>query len=250
MERTEWLKQMRDRAEDLYDHFSPLYWVKYGRSVGETHREYLAKFLERVPPRSNLLSAACGAGLYDGFLLEAGHSVVGIDQSEGMLARARERFPEIRYEKIGLQEMDFREVFDGVICIDAMEHICPEDWPEVLQRFQEALKPGGVLYFTVDQGGDSVEGAYERAKALGLPVVFGEVADKVEEAYARVKGMEMSMIPGDLADSAVYHYHPSMEQVRTWLGQVGLAIEEEGTGSGDEHWKGYEHFVMRKRQGT
>jgi hypothetical protein len=30
MERAEWLKQMREKAEKLYDHFSPLYWVKYG----------------------------------------------------------------------------------------------------------------------------------------------------------------------------------------------------------------------------
>jgi hypothetical protein len=26
------------------------------------------------------------------------------------------------------------------------------------------------------------------------------------------------------------HYHPSLEQVRAWIGQAGLAIEEEGTG--------------------
>jgi 2-polyprenyl-3-methyl-5-hydroxy-6-metoxy-1,4-benzoquinol methylase len=100
-----------------------------------------------VPPCSVLLSAACGAGRFDGVLLEAGHSVVGIDQSAGMLARAREHFPGARYEKIGLQEMDFREEFDGAICMDAMEHICPEDWPVILRGFQAALKPGGVLYF-------------------------------------------------------------------------------------------------------
>jgi trans-aconitate methyltransferase len=40
-------------------------------------------------------------------LLEAGHSVVGIDQSAGMLARAREHFPKVRYEKIGLQISKF-----------------------------------------------------------------------------------------------------------------------------------------------
>jgi SAM-dependent methyltransferase len=247
MERTEWLKQMRDKAEKLYDQLSPLYWLKYGRSVDEMHQEYLQKFLERVSPRSNLLSAACGAGLYDGILLEAGHSVVGIDQSDGMLARARERFPEARYEKIGLQEIDFREAFDGAICIDAMEHICPEDWPGILRRFREALKPGGVLYFTVDLAGDYVEEAYERAKALGLPVVFGEVADKVEEAYERTKTLEMSTVPDELVDSAVYHYHPSLEQVRIWVSQAGLAIEEEGKGNGYEDWNGYEHFVVRKR---
>jgi len=89
MERVEWLKQMRDKAEALYDHLSPLYWVKFGRYANETHREYLQKFLRRVAPRSVLLSAACGAGRYDGMLLEAGHSVVGIDQSAGMSVSRR-----------------------------------------------------------------------------------------------------------------------------------------------------------------
>jgi 2-polyprenyl-3-methyl-5-hydroxy-6-metoxy-1,4-benzoquinol methylase len=240
MERAEWLEQMRERAEALYDHFSPRYWIKFGLYANETHREYVQKVLERVPPHSSLLSAACGAGRYDGMLLDAGHSVVGIDQSEGMLARAREHFSGVQYKKMGLQEMDFREAFDGIICMDAMEHVCPEDWPGILRRFQEALKPGGVLYFTLDLAeADEVEAAYERAKALGLPVVFGEVADKVDKVYEQMK--VLGTVPDELADAAVYHYHPSLEQVRTWIGQAGLAIEDEGTGNG------YEHFVVRKK---
>jgi 2-polyprenyl-3-methyl-5-hydroxy-6-metoxy-1,4-benzoquinol methylase len=242
MERAEWLKQMREKAEALYDLFSPRYWVTFGLGENETHLEFLQKFLERVTPSSTLLSAACGAGRWDGILLEAGHSVVGIDQSEGMLARAREHFPEVQYKKMGLQEMDFREAFDGIICMDAMEHVCPEDWPGILRRFQETLKPGGVLYFTVDLAEwDDVETAYERAKALGLPVVFGEVADKVDEAYEQMKALGTVAVPDELADAAVYHYHPSLEQVRTWIVQSGMVIDDEGTGNG------YEHFVVRKR---
>jgi SAM-dependent methyltransferase len=246
MERAEWLQQMRDKAEALYDHFSPLYWVRFGRYANETHREILQKFLGRVAPRSTLLSAGCGAGRYDGTLLEAGHTVVGIDQSEGMLARARERFPAARYEKMGLQEMDFREVFDGAICIDAMEHVCPEDWPGILRGFREALRPGGVLYFTVDLAdAGEMEAAYERARGQGLPVVFGEVVDQVEEAFNRLLIYEdVFDIPEeeirDLADVAVYHYHPSLEKVRAWAGQARLAIEEEGTGD----W--YHHVLVRK----
>ena len=30
MERAEWLKQMREKAEALYDRFSPRYWVTFG----------------------------------------------------------------------------------------------------------------------------------------------------------------------------------------------------------------------------
>jgi SAM-dependent methyltransferase len=250
MERAEWLKQMRDRAEALYDHFSPFYWVRFGLGVNETHQAYLQSFLGRMPPHSTLLSAACGAGRFDGILLEAGHSVVGTDQSAGMLARARERFPEVRYQKMGLQEMDFQEAFDGAICIDAMEHVCPEDWPGILRAFREALKPGGVLYFTFWPrelaGPEKVEGAYEQAKAQGLPVVFGEVVDQVEKSLRFFMRYEdvFDIPEGALeerADGAVYHYCPSLEQVRAWTGQAGLVIEEEGTGNE------YEHLVASKR---
>jgi SAM-dependent methyltransferase len=154
MERVEWLKQMRDKAEALYDRFSAQdspetvddAW-KQGR---EPHVRYLQTFLERVAPCSILLSAGCGAGRYDGMLLEAGHSVVGIDLSAGMLAQARRRYPKIRCEKMALHGMSFQNEFDGAICIEALEHVFPEEWPVIMHGFWEALKPGGMLYFTVD----------------------------------------------------------------------------------------------------
>jgi hypothetical protein len=111
------------------------------------------------------------------------------------------------------------------------------------------LKPDGVLYITVgvaEADKDKVEEAYERAKAQGLLVVFGEVADEAEEGFRFfLRYEDVFDIPeealGERADVAVYHYYPSLEQVWAWLGQAGLAIEEEGTGN----W--YEHFVVRKK---
>ena len=177
--------------------------------------------LARVVPGGAVLSAGCGAGRYDGLLLDAGHPVVGIDQSAGMLRRAREHFPQVRYEKMGMQEMAFREEFDGVICTDAMVYVCPEDYAHILGKFQEALKPGGVLYFTMHANPTiELEEAYERAKAMGLPVVFGEVVDR--------EGM--------------YRFYPSLDRVHEWIDQAGLAIEEEGEDSG------YRHFVARKKR--
>ena len=249
MERAEWLKKMRAQAEALYDRLAPAYWVKFGLYANAAHRQFIEKFLGRLGSQSAILDAACGAGRYDGMLLEAGHSVLGIDQSGSMLARAREVFPQerfsgLRYAKMGLQEMNFQARFDGVICIDALEHVCPEDWPGILARFQKALRPGGVLYVTVEvaEWGE-VSQAYERAKALGLPVVYGEVVDETDEidaAYAQAAALDWQAISGEQADLAVYHYYPPPEQVRAWLDQAGLAIEEEGTGDG------YAHLLARK----
>lgn len=242
MERSEWLKLMQKRAEDLYDRFSYRYWDTWGLVIEETHRIYLQKFLERVAPHGRMLSAACGAGRFDGMLLEAGHNVVGIDQSAGMLASAKEHFPQVEYKKMALSEMNFRETFDGAICMDAMEHICPEDYPGILLGLQQALKPGGILYFTADREEEpdfDLQMYFEQGKALGFPIVFGEVAD--EAAFEQAMAMEPKAAPDELIDRAVYHYYPPLEKVREWIDQAGFAVEEEGAGSG------FHHFVVRKR---
>jgi 2-polyprenyl-3-methyl-5-hydroxy-6-metoxy-1,4-benzoquinol methylase len=249
MDRVEWLKKVRVQAETLYDHIAPAYWVKYGKVPAETHRQFIEKFLGRLGAHSAILDAACGAGLYDGMLLEAGHSVLGVDQSASMLARAREihpqdRFPSLRYEKIGLQEMDFKAEFDGAICMDALEHICPEDWPGILARFFTTLKPGGVLYITVDTAelGD-YRNTYEQARAMGLPVVFGEVANELDEVYTKVMALDAldeRAISDERLDLSVYHYHPSLEQVHAWLDKAGFTVQEEGIG--DE----YAHLLAMK----
>lgn len=239
IERAEWLKQMREKAEVLYDRFSPKYWVTWGLVVEKTHHVYLQKFLERVSPNGLILSAACGAGRFDGLLLEAGCSVVGTDQSAQMLKLAKEHFPTVEYQKMALHELNFPEMFDGVICMDAMEHICPEDYPGILRSFQTALKPGGVLYFTADRAEEpdfDLDMYFELGKASGLPIVFGEVAD--EAAFQQA--MAQTEVSDELADRAVYHYYPPLAQVRTWIVQAGFAIEAEGAGSG------FHHFVVRK----
>jgi len=250
MERTEWLKKIRIMAESLYDHGAPSYWVNLGVHIDDMHREFINKFLSRLNGQCNLLDAACGAGLYDGMLLEPGHNVLGIDQSGGMLTRAREHytqenFPGLRYAKMGLQEMDFQAAFDGIICMDAMEHICPEDWPVILSKFHQALKPKGVIYITVDALElDDYRESYERAKAKGLPVVYGEVVDELDEAYAEAMALEpldLNTLSYERADHTVYHYKPSMEQVRIWYDQAGFTIEDEATT--DE----YVHVLARKK---
>jgi SAM-dependent methyltransferase len=228
-------------AETLYDRAAPQFWVTYGCYANETHLAYLRQFLQRVAPGGAILSAGCGAGRYDGLLLAAGHPVLGIDQSAGMLACAREHSSQARYDKIGLQEMAFHEEFAGLICIDALEHVSPEDHLLIMRKFWEALIPGGVAYFNVDWLPSAVKQvSYRRARAQGLPVVPGEVADRVEEYYARAIALN-GPIPDEIAEPAVYEYAPSPEQAHEWVIEAGFVIEEEGEGNE------FYHFLVRKK---
>lgn len=220
MKRSDWLIETRREAERLYSTvWAPLYDEKWGTYNNASHLQFLQKFLNLLPQSSTILDAACGAGRYMPILLEQGHYVVGIDQAEGMLARAQAKFPSVRTEKVGLQEMSYQEVFDGIICMDAMEHVFPEDWTLILGNFYQALKPEGYLYFTVEiAAATEIEEAFKRAQQLGLPVVHGELAEKNE----------------------VYHYYPPMQQVGEWIGQTKFDLVEEGEGDG------YHHFILRK----
>jgi len=131
----------------LYDRFSPLYWVTWGLTEDDTHQKYLQKFLERVEP-GVILSAGCGAGRYDGILLEAGHSVVGIDQSTGMLARAREHFhseglnAEFHHQSAQALAPKLPQ-FDLVLCHAVVEWLA--DPLPTLQIIADRVKPGGHL---------------------------------------------------------------------------------------------------------
>ena len=219
MDRSAWLDKMRRESEEQYDtRWAPLYGEKWGLYSNGTHQEYLQRLLDLLPRPGTMLDAACGAGRYLPLLLERGHTVIGIDQSGGMLAQAQTKFPAVQFEKVGLQEMAYRQVFDAAICMDAMEHVCPEDWPLVLGNFQRALKPGGYLYFTVEIADEQeVKQAFERARKAGLPVVYGEWPDE-----------------------SVYHYYPARQQVRDWLRGAGFELLRERDGDG------YYHLISRK----
>ena len=224
MDRTAWLKEMRRDCEEKYDKvWAPQYGEgKTGLYDNTTHLQFLEEFLNHLPQYAKILDAACGAGRYLPYLLEKGHSVLGIDQAQGMLDCAKGKFSGVPFEKVGLQEMDYQGTFDGAICMDAMENVCPEDWPLVLSNFHRALKPHGTLYFTAETlentEADEVRQAFERAQAAGLPVVFGENPNE-----------------------DVYHYHPTNGQVKEWTQAAGFEVLREANG---EIW--YYHILAQK----
>jgi len=220
VDREAWLRERRRTAEERHDTIHAFTYDEQYGEIGPTHRRFVADLLERCPPGGTVLDAACGTGKYFAMVLDAGRRVVGTDQSTGMLARARARFPGVPLERVGLQELAFDAEFDAVMCIDAMENIPPEDWPRVVGNLRRALRPGGHLYLTVEQVDDEeLDRELAEATARGLPVVRGE----------------------ESRDG--YHYYPSREQVGYWMEEGMLVVVAEDDSPGDGY--GYLHLLAR-----
>jgi SAM-dependent methyltransferase len=226
MDRRAWLDELRAAVEKDYTDDAPTYDAGYD-PVTPVHRRFVGLLVESCPADGTILDVPCGTGPYFAIVLAAGRHVVGGDQSAGMLAEAHAKHPDVRLEKVGLQELAFDREFDGVMCIDAMEHISPEDWPLVLGNLHRAARPAGQLYLTVEEVDESEHDvALAEAEALGLPAVRGEHTGP---------------------ETGGYHFYPTRDQVRRWLDAEGLAVVDETDESLDGY--GYHHLLLRSRPG-
>lgn len=96
-------------------------------------------------PLGTLLHLGCGAGGHDTFF-KRDFTVTGVDLSQGMLAMARGRHPEIEYIEGDLRTVRLGRRFDAVVipdCIDYM--VTREELRLALGTAAAHLGPGGVL---------------------------------------------------------------------------------------------------------
>ncbi|MEX0755448.1 MAG: class I SAM-dependent methyltransferase [Actinomycetota bacterium] len=145
MKRAAWLAERRAAVEADYTRDASTYDEGYD-PLTPTHRSFAARLIATVPADGSLLDAPCGTAPYATTVLEADRRYVGADQSAGMLDQARSKHPDVRFEQLGLQELAFDRDFDGAMCVDAMEHVPPEEWPLVVGNFHRAIRPRGYLY--------------------------------------------------------------------------------------------------------
>lgn len=135
-----------------------------------TQREWVARLMRQLPPESMVLDAPCGTGKYFPIIAAAGHRVVGIDQSGGMLDQARARRIATSLDRLALQDLGYRDQFEAVLTIDAMENVPPEDWPRVLANVHGALHPGGFVYMTVEEiDASAIDAAFDALVCRGMP---------------------------------------------------------------------------------
>ncbi|KJC36690.1 SAM-dependent methyltransferase, partial [Bradyrhizobium sp. LTSP849] len=92
----------------------------------------------------------CGSGRDAAWLGARGYPTVGFDASEGLLAEARSRHPQIEFKRAVLPALDGipEASFTNVLCETVIMHLEPEAIAPAVARLLAILVPGGVLYLS------------------------------------------------------------------------------------------------------
>jgi SAM-dependent methyltransferase len=155
-------------------------------------------------PGERILDAGCGTGRHIGRLLAAGATVTGLDLSEGMLAVARSRFPDVAFAQGDLQaRWPFADgAFDAVLCALVGEHL--DDLDAVAEEMRRVITPGGRAVFSVYHPAMSAAGKEAHFERDGveyrLGAVHHELADyRAAFEAAGFEGIDVSEHAGDEA---------------------------------------------------
>jgi ubiquinone/menaquinone biosynthesis C-methylase UbiE len=130
-----------------YDLIADWYWTDRGRTVGVAEVLAVAATLRAG---SCILDIGCGNGVpITDALVKAGHRVVGLDTSTGMLARFRVNLPGTPAVRGDVRNCPFSNgSFDAAVSWGMMFHLPCRDQPAAFASVSRVLKPGASFLFT------------------------------------------------------------------------------------------------------
>jgi 2-polyprenyl-3-methyl-5-hydroxy-6-metoxy-1,4-benzoquinol methylase len=113
--------------------------------TSERQSELVLRWLAESGRRDlRILDFGCGSGWMSARMVPFG-SVTGIDLSDEVLARARQRYPEVTFLAGSVTDVPLEEgSFDVVVSLETLSHV--PDQPGYLARAGKLLRPGGRLF--------------------------------------------------------------------------------------------------------
>jgi SAM-dependent methyltransferase len=134
---------------DGYDGWAE-YYDQPGNAMIDREQPIVREILDGLPV-GVALDAACGTGRHTAYLASLGHTVIGVDSSPGMLAKARLKVPDGEFHEADLHHLPVPDDHvDVVVCGLALEHV--PDLKPVLAEFGRVLRPGGHLVISDARG--------------------------------------------------------------------------------------------------
>lgn len=147
----------KKNAQIYYDRFASVYdWIS-SNSYYQKPREYAIKKLD-IQPGHSVLNVPCGTGQNFSYFeedLQGTGQIIGIDLSDGMLAKARKKIKQHHWANVQLFQADVTKLdrvwineniqkdlqFDGILCDLGLSGF--PNWQSVIDQLISLLKPAG-----------------------------------------------------------------------------------------------------------
>lgn len=152
-------KKIRENLRESYDKFASDRDASEPQDWKIVEREKFLSFLQNEGKRS-LLEIGTGTGRDAKFFQDRGLKIVGIDISPVMVAFCRQK-------GLDVHEMDVVDIqfpdrsFDAIYAMNSLLHLSKAEFPKVLCRIHQLLKPDGVA-FLGQYGGMDYENIWDK----------------------------------------------------------------------------------------
>lgn len=127
------------------------------------------KIIEKYFTGKRTIDIGCGTGRTTYPLYNMGYVVTGVDYSEGMIHKAKNKYPQIKFEVGNCADMRFRNnTFDNAL-FSFNGIMLEKDYDIRVKMFNEIyriLVPGGIFFFTTPYLDNKVNREYWKEKAI------------------------------------------------------------------------------------
>lgn len=108
-------------------------------------------FVSKIKQSASILDLGCGSGRDSKYFLDAGYQVTAVDGS-GELCRIASELIHQPVRQLLFEDLDYHEEFDAVWACASLLHVPKAEIQDIMQKVCKALKPHGILYFSVKYG--------------------------------------------------------------------------------------------------
>jgi len=158
---------------------------------------YVDRVLDGLQPGAKVLDLGCGTGNpIARHIIDRGFRVVGVDQSQKMLAIAEQVIPEAELIHADLIDVQLTDEFAGAILWDSAFHVRREHHAAIYRKVAAALEPGGRMLLSVGgEGAASLDSAFPglTSQMYGATFFYDAYEPRLARQLVEAAGFEIEL---------------------------------------------------------